>query len=700
MSTLIQQFGGRVLEASGGRYLAEFGNTIETVSCALEIQREFARRNAKMPPSLRLEFRIGVNFGEIVEGGGRVYGEGVNVAVRVSELAESGGVCLSAVAYEQARNKAGLECEYFHTVFMGDEQLPVFRVLGKKGTKIKAGFYPAAVLLVISLLYMFWKNIPFNTAGLLILGFCLVFVGFLGFLARKFQIGKPLGYFMVILACALFAFAYLRPWQSLIFVYEIQSRVPGGLLVDWQDAVTQLISQGSAGSRMSVKVKKGGFPQPPGTGMIRDYRRKVETENSAALMIGGSLAYSKGKIKGDFTHSRYYGADRQSLFEADFGEFCDRLKDSTYTILTDVLRVRVHKGSFLLDTEVRDKICTCQDAVKFHIEYYRNPRIQKTFDTALDKYVKCLGVYPDAYRYRYNLALLYLTRHELRQDERSLIQAQKHLITILEGNKDTTPRPGYFPAMMQLGRVHRYSAALRAKPEEKVDEYSKALVASKKSIEFLENAEYREPSLEKRAYFRYANVVAGIWHETTETPGFGPIADTCLTHLPDAKGKLELIYNRISVFKGDISHLIGDMTLIQFVKEADLDTLRSSEKHFKRALAEVTSASAEALETDNCFFSTNELTSRIHCGLARVSNYEISHGNPSDKGRNLVQGLERMATALKSNDYPGRMFEAMKKDRDLAALWTEYTRKSGLELMSLSLLRFMDSVEQIKSNSG
>jgi TolB-like protein/class 3 adenylate cyclase len=112
MANLIQQYRGRVVDAPGDNLLAEFTSVVDSVNCAVEIQRELAERNAELPDSRRMKFRIGVNLGDVFEEGDRIYGDGVNIAARMESLAEAGGICISGTVYDSIVSKLGLEYEY------------------------------------------------------------------------------------------------------------------------------------------------------------------------------------------------------------------------------------------------------------------------------------------------------------------------------------------------------------------------------------------------------------------------------------------------------------------------------------------------------------------------------------------------------------------------------------------------------------
>jgi TolB-like protein/class 3 adenylate cyclase len=112
MSSLIQQYRGRVVDSPGDNLLAEFSSVVDAVQCGVEIQQVLKARNAGLSESRRMEFRIGVNLGDVIEEGERIYGDGVNIAARVEGLAEKGSICISGSAYEQIKNKLALGYEY------------------------------------------------------------------------------------------------------------------------------------------------------------------------------------------------------------------------------------------------------------------------------------------------------------------------------------------------------------------------------------------------------------------------------------------------------------------------------------------------------------------------------------------------------------------------------------------------------------
>jgi adenylate cyclase len=112
MSSLIQQHRGRVVGTAGDNVLAEFASVVDAVQCAVEIQQMLRAKNAVLPETRRMEFRIGINLGDVIEEGDSIYGDGVNIAARLESMAEAGGICISGSAFEQIENKLPLKYEY------------------------------------------------------------------------------------------------------------------------------------------------------------------------------------------------------------------------------------------------------------------------------------------------------------------------------------------------------------------------------------------------------------------------------------------------------------------------------------------------------------------------------------------------------------------------------------------------------------
>jgi formylglycine-generating enzyme required for sulfatase activity/class 3 adenylate cyclase len=137
MADLITQHRGRVVDSPGDNLLAEFGSVVDAVQCAVEVQQVLKAKNAELPETRRMQFRIGVNLGDVIEEGDRIYGDGVNIAARMEGLAEGGGICVSGSAYEQIENKLALGYEYLgeHTVKNIAKPVRVYKVPMELGAR-------------------------------------------------------------------------------------------------------------------------------------------------------------------------------------------------------------------------------------------------------------------------------------------------------------------------------------------------------------------------------------------------------------------------------------------------------------------------------------------------------------------------------------------------------------------------------------
>src|SRR5215471_3643301 len=105
---LIERHRGRFVNSAGDSVLAEFASVVEAVNCAVGIQTALGAENANLQPERRMNFRIGVNLGDVMVEGEQIYGDGVNVAARLENLAEPGGICISQTVHDQIKNKLAL----------------------------------------------------------------------------------------------------------------------------------------------------------------------------------------------------------------------------------------------------------------------------------------------------------------------------------------------------------------------------------------------------------------------------------------------------------------------------------------------------------------------------------------------------------------------------------------------------------------
>jgi adenylate cyclase len=130
IASMVAARGGRVVDAPGDNVLAEFASVVDAVQSAVDIQRELESRNAALPPTRRMRFRIGINRGDVIGEGDRLYGDGVNIAARLESLADGGGICLSGTAYDQIEGKLpfGYEFKGEHSVKNITRPVRVYRL--------------------------------------------------------------------------------------------------------------------------------------------------------------------------------------------------------------------------------------------------------------------------------------------------------------------------------------------------------------------------------------------------------------------------------------------------------------------------------------------------------------------------------------------------------------------------------------------
>ena len=149
LTTLIQQHNGKVLDSPGDNLLAEFVSVVDAVQCAVAVQKEISSRNIELPENRKMQFRIGINLGDVIQEEERIYGDGVNIAARLEGLAEPGGICISKTAFDQIETKLPYGYEYLGDQTVKNIAKPVgaYRVLMERritvaGEKEKAKLVP------------------------------------------------------------------------------------------------------------------------------------------------------------------------------------------------------------------------------------------------------------------------------------------------------------------------------------------------------------------------------------------------------------------------------------------------------------------------------------------------------------------------------------------------------------------------------
>ena len=165
ITSLVQQYRGRVVDAPGDNLLAEFASVVDAVQCAVDIQREIAECNEESTQECKMYFRVGVNLGDVVEEEDRIYGDGVNIAARMESLCEGGGICISGTAFEHVENKLDLEFEDLgeHDFKNMAKPVRVYRVLSIPGAAAHR------VIQAKKSMGTRWRNISLSLASVLII---------------------------------------------------------------------------------------------------------------------------------------------------------------------------------------------------------------------------------------------------------------------------------------------------------------------------------------------------------------------------------------------------------------------------------------------------------------------------------------------------------------------------------------------------
>src|SRR6266516_3517252 len=162
---IFPRFNGTEIKTIGDAFLVEFGSALEAAQCAIEIQRTLAKRNHDVTSDRRIKLKIGIHIGDVIHRDGDVYGDGVNIASRIEQLAGAGGICVSMDVERQIRNALEARFEKFGTADLKNIKLPMdlFRIVlpwekGAEPSAVPASkkkspvLVPAAVLVLLALL--------------------------------------------------------------------------------------------------------------------------------------------------------------------------------------------------------------------------------------------------------------------------------------------------------------------------------------------------------------------------------------------------------------------------------------------------------------------------------------------------------------------------------------------------------------------
>jgi len=175
ITDLIQKHQGRVVDSPGDNILAEFSSALNAVNGAIDIQRTLEIENAKLRDNRRMDFRIGINLGDILHKDNRIYGDGVNVAARIESLADPGGICISREVYNQVKKIVAQGFEYLgeHAAKNITEPVRIYRILlapesegkviGEPITKSTSNIMPYVAIMsvfVVAIAALLWTFYP------------------------------------------------------------------------------------------------------------------------------------------------------------------------------------------------------------------------------------------------------------------------------------------------------------------------------------------------------------------------------------------------------------------------------------------------------------------------------------------------------------------------------------------------------------
>src|SRR3954466_4442171 len=167
---IFPRFHGTEIKTIGDAFLVEFGSALEAAQCAIEIQRTLAKRNLGVAHDRRIELKIGIHIGDVMHRDGDVYGDGVNIASRIEQLAGAGGICVSTDVERQIRNALEARFQKFGAAELKNIKLPMelFRIVLPWETGRKEGGVPrpskkspalipvTALLVILALLAGWW----------------------------------------------------------------------------------------------------------------------------------------------------------------------------------------------------------------------------------------------------------------------------------------------------------------------------------------------------------------------------------------------------------------------------------------------------------------------------------------------------------------------------------------------------------------
>ena len=308
LASLIDQHHGHVVDSPGDNLMAEFPSVVDSVQCAVEIQHVIKAKNAVLPEVRRMEFRIGIHLGDVIEEKDRLYGDGVNIAARIEGIADAGGICISDSAYQQIKSKLSLGYEDLgeHSVKNITDPVRVYRIpLGSgsgAGTAQNAGVKR-------------WRNVAIGAIAVLV-----VVVGAL--LVPKYTSGPPSPQEATTQEPAASAKSELslteKPSIAILPFDDLSGDEDQQYFADGMSE--EIISRLSMNSMLDVIARNSSFFYRGGSVNIR----QIGTELGARYVVEGSVRKAEAEIRitvqlidaesGDHLWSKTYSGELQDVF--------------------------------------------------------------------------------------------------------------------------------------------------------------------------------------------------------------------------------------------------------------------------------------------------------------------------------------------------------------------------------------------------
>ena len=182
---LIDQHNGRFVGSAGDSVIAEFASVVNAVQCAVEIQTALKTENVSLPTERRMQFRIGLNLGDVMVEGEQIYGDGVNVAARLESLAEPGGICISNTVHDHIKNKLALGYEDIGEQTVKNIAHPV------RAMRVLLNGTPAASQRIKRLPRRYWRGGTLSLLGLMIILATVVLVQHISFKPPRTSASVP-----------------------------------------------------------------------------------------------------------------------------------------------------------------------------------------------------------------------------------------------------------------------------------------------------------------------------------------------------------------------------------------------------------------------------------------------------------------------------------------------------------------------------